>query len=278
MRAAVLLLLLANLLVFLWYTQIHKSEPSLPEAPYVSVEKRLLLVSEYQAQQQAEQAAGQQPQPSDSTPAESQPTTASAATAAATLATSNPTPAPVEQAEPTESSTTPPPAEQAAEVTATVCYTLGPFKVAEQAKAATQRFSELGAIAQWRRKIEPEQYGYQVFLPPYPSRDDAIQAAQRLAQYGIRDYFIITEDPAYRNGISLGLFRQKTGAVRRMAQVRRFDFTPQMEARYRDVDIYWLDYQWTPGVAVEPYWAQLRTTTPGLQRLARACPLPTAQT
>ena len=163
------------------------------------------------------------------------------------------------------------PDEPAAVEVTKVCYTLGPFKESAHANAVSARLGDLGATVSQRSKVEQEQYGYRVYLKPYASREEAVAESRKLADNGIRDYYIISDDPEKNNGISLGLFRKKSGAIRRMAQVRRFDFKPQMEIRYRETTIYWLDYEHLSDIDSEPLWRELTEETPEIQRLHRDC-------
>jgi hypothetical protein len=251
MRITFFILLFANLALLLWQTQIADSGQA-DALPNVPPDRRLVLLSEYRAQQLAQVS-------SLSPPGQS------------------PLGAPLpeipdiqivdgQQEEPAQG--------QPATETEALCYTLGPFKDLNQARAVGDRLDDLGADVQRRSKVEQEQYGYRVYLPPYATREEALAESRKLAGLGIHDYFIITDDQDKKNGISLGLFRKKSGAIRRMAQVRRFDFKPQMEIRYRDTTIYWLDYRHSPALDSEPLWREITEDTPDIQRLDRNCDVP----
>lgn len=250
MRITFFLLLFANLALLLWQTQIAGS--GRPEAlPAVPADQRLVLLSEYREQHPAQAPAlaesGQRP--------------------------ANPSSPGIPDIRVIGGDDEKRAAEPATETEA-LCYTLGPFKDPDQARVVAARLDDLGAEVQQRSKVEQEQYGYRVYLLPYATREEAVADARKLAEYGIRDYFIITDDQDKKNGISLGLFRKKSGAIRRMAQVRRFDFKPQMEIRYRDTTIYWLDYQHSASLDSEPLWRELTEDTPDIQRLDRDCAAP----
>lgn len=251
MRIAFFILLFTNLALLLWQTQIADSGQS-DTLPVVPVDKRLVLLSEYRGQQQAQAPAlaepGQNP-----------------------LGASLPE---IPDIQIVNADGKEPAEEQPVFEAEAVCYTLGPFKNLDQARVVARRLDDLGAEVQRRSKVEQEQYGYRVYLPPYATREEAVAEARKLAEFGIRDYFIITDDEDKKNGISLGLFRKKSGAIRRMAQVRRFDFRPQMEIRYRDTTIYWLDYHHSAALDSEPLWRELTEDTPDIQRLDRSCEAP----
>jgi cell division septation protein DedD len=239
LRISFFVLLLANLVLALWYTQIasRATGANIPEVP---AEKRMVLLREHQALQAA---ASGVPQPAE--------------------------PLEIPDVQLAQEELQPPP--QAAHTPAVpTCHTVGPFTDLDRAKAVSERIKQLGANVTRRNKTEQEQYGYRVFLPPYKTRDDAVAATQRLAKSGIQDYFIISDDDR-KNGISLGLFRKKTGAVRRMEQISRFDFKPQMEIRYKDNTIYWLDYEQTGELVTDSIWREITEETPNLQKLSRDC-------
>lgn len=238
LRITFFILLLANLVLLLWYTQIapHAAGADIPAVPE---SKRLVLLQE---QQQRQAAAAPQPQPQ---------------------------PLEIPDIQLAQEELQPPPA-GSAPAPAVTCHTIGPFTDLDRAKAVSERIRQLGANVTRRNKIEQEQYGYRVFLPPYKTREEAAAATQKLAKHGIQDYFIISDEDR-KNGISLGLFRKKSGAIRRMEQVSRFDFKPQMEIRYRDNTIYWLDYEQTGELVTDSIWREITEETPNLQKLPRDC-------
>jgi hypothetical protein len=253
MRIAFFILLLANLVLVLWQTQIQPYREDNRAFPEIPAENRLVLVSEHYKQSVA---ANQQPG-QDVPEAESTPPTFDIGLPDIEI----------RGTEPESDIAAEPPA---IEVTK-ACYTMGPFKEAGHAKMVSGRLVEMGATVSQRSKVEQEQYGYRVYLKPYASREEAVAESRKLADNGIRDYYIISDDPEKNNGISLGLFRKKSGAIRRMAQVRRFDFKPHMEIRYRDTTIYWLDYEHLSDIDSQPLWRELTEETPEIQRLHRDC-------
>lgn len=260
MRITFFILLLANLVMLLWQTQIHSDQTGRGDLPEIASEERLVMLSEHRGEGQvAADADGS----ADQSPVDSEQTSEQAED---TLGLPEIEIAADETADAAEEPTGPAAAEPGK-----VCYTMGPFKELNRAKEVAGRLDSLGADVSRRSKVEQEQYGYWVFLEPFSSRDKAVSEARRLAEHGIRDYYIVTDDEERENGISLGLFRKKSGAIRRMAQVRRFDFDPKMEIRYRDTTIYWLDYEYTEDIDVQPLWRELTEETPDLQRLDRDC-------
>ncbi len=58
-----------------------------------------------------------------------------------------------------------------------------------------------------------------VYLPPLASRADAERAAQDLRTRGVRDFVLMGENSALRNGIALGSFREQELAQRHAADL-----------------------------------------------------------
>jgi hypothetical protein len=120
-----------------------------------------------------------------------------------------------------------------------------------------------------RTLSEREFRGYAVFLPPRGSRDAARRLTDELLEKGISDYYIMT-DGELRNAVSLGLFRERKHADGLVARVRRLGFQPELETRYRDLALIWLDYEDADGVIDQ---ALIRDLSPqdAVQRLDRDC-------
>jgi hypothetical protein len=257
MRITFFILLLANLVLILWQTQIQSADntQSWPEIPE---EQRLVLVSESKDIKEPEEGETDEVSTEAEIPQPDQPEQPDLGLPDIEIISAN------------ESREEPDTEPQEVEPQQ-VCYTMGPFKDSGVARMVTTRLQDLGADVSQRSKVEQEQYGYRVYLKPYATREEAVSESRKLAEHGVRDYYIITDNEDKVNGISLGLFRKKSGAIRRMAQVRRFDFKPHMEIRYRDTTIYWLDYEHRADIDSQPLWRELTEETPELQRLDRDC-------
>lgn len=155
------------------------------------------------------------------------------------------------------------------------CYTVGPFTTRSLAENFAETMQSVGLSVSQREKIEQLILGYRVYIEPLASREEARVLARELNDLGVNDYFIINDDE-FKNGISLGLFKQKSGAIRRMAQIRRFNFDVKMEARQRDTSIVWLDIEDSNETFTEAYWQELSESDAQLQRLSKKCETPIA--
>ncbi len=290
MRIVFFALLFANLVMGLWQSRLALNTKS-TEFPQVPATQRLQLVAEQQAAQAAQRQAaaieadqaGQADQvdgisETGQGDAESLTETADNALTAALpeipdidLVSDEQTET-ADEADSVDDSDAPLIADITPAEPVLACYTVGPFKDLSRVQTVTDRLLSLGAPVERRSKTEQEQYGYRVYLESYPSRSKAIEVAAQLADQGIRDYFVISDEADHLNAISLGLFRKRSGAIRRMAQVRRFGFRPLMEIRYRETLIYWLDYEQQGELINDNVWREISEASPDLQRLDRECP------
>ena len=151
-----------------------------------------------------------------------------------------------------------------------VCYTIGPFDDADRADQARRRLTELGLGPVQRTTEDRDVYGYQVLLPPYPSRAEALEATRALAEKGVEDYFVINSEPGLENAVSVGLFEQKRYAVRHADYLNDLGFDAELRLRTRDRTRYWQDYR-DPEGRVTPEFLESMPADGPLQRLERPC-------
>ncbi len=134
-----------------------------------------------------------------------------------------------------------------------VCYTIGPFRREEKAELATQALLRQGVKVDWRAAKERRTKGYAVFLPSYPSQEAAQQVVDKLAANGVDDYYILT-DSKHSNAISLGFFTLKAGSEKRVAELKKMGYSPQVEVRFDEIPVYWLDYMLDSSAKAEGLW------------------------
>lgn len=151
-----------------------------------------------------------------------------------------------------------------------VCYTVGPFLSGQEANKVGKSMQDRSLVVSRRDKVEQVVDGYRVYIKSLPSREEAVAVTRELTDLGVLDYFIINKKE-HRNGISLGMFKQKAGAIRRMAQIRRFNFNVAMEARQRDTRVYWLDVTDSNNDFSQQFWLEITETRGQLQRLTKKC-------
>lgn len=203
----------------------------------------------------------------------------------APMATTSPSvtvaPAPMAQVTPTPL-TTPPPAVSPEEAPSTglpqpvrvapatavaVCYSFGPFPKSFLASKASVRLEEMGVKIDRRTVRDRQQVGYWIYLPPQASKQAAVRKTQELAAKKVDDFFIVLASK-YQNAISLGVYKNRNGAERRLAELREKGFEALMEPRYQPINVYWLD---VGGHLTERQWNAVREEYPAQRRETVTC-------
>lgn len=152
---------------------------------------------------------------------------------------------------------------------ASVCFTIGPFEEEARAEAARQQLAELDVEPRQRTTRDEEVYGYQVVLPPFGSREQALAATRELREQGVEDYFIVSESEL-ENAVSVGLFERKRFAVRHADYLNDLGFDAELRLRTRERTRYWQDYR-DPRERVTSEVLDSLSADQALQRLERSC-------
>lgn len=149
------------------------------------------------------------------------------------------------------------------------CYTLGPFKdKALSDKAMVMLKGRVNGLKD-RSREENEQQRYWVYIPSLKNRSEAIARSKQLAKKKIKDYYIIRTGSKY-NGISLGHFREKVHAYRRLDNIKSLGFDVEIEPIYQTYTVHWLDYE-LAGVKQEEQDVLHEFQDDGVARLDRSC-------
>ena len=100
------------------------------------------------------------------------------------------------------------------------CVELGPVAAleAKRAEGEIARIASTQKVTQ-RRAEEPARWW--VYLAPPATRQAAVQREAELKKRGVEDASVITDDPSFRNAISLGIFSTEEAANDRAAELRR---------------------------------------------------------
>jgi len=151
----------------------------------------------------------------------------------------------------------------------TLCFTIGPFIKDELVDRAKQMIAAQKIDAQRRKEFVEERFGYWVLLPAYPSRAKAVAATKRLAEMGVKDYFVVLAS-GKRNAVSLGVFREKKSADRRKVAIGALGFNPVIEDRMQRKTQYWLDYRGTSPLSDE-LWSEIKGLDSEIKQLDQAC-------
>jgi len=149
------------------------------------------------------------------------------------------------------------------------CYTLGPFNDEAQAQSILKSIVPKVKEALLRSKQEVRNHRYWVYIPSQKNRRSAIAVSKALARKKIKDYYIVSGGDR-KNSISLGHFKEKEHADRRLKMLQQQGFDASIEPIYREYKLYWLDYAVLENTKIdETLWADLLPN--GVGRLKREC-------
>ena len=100
-----------------------------------------------------------------------------------------------------------------------VCLEGGAFAGGDAARAG-QALDPLALGAKLTQRKQEDVAGFWVYIPPFASRQTATQKAGELQRLGVDEYFIMSDDPKWRNAISLGVFKTEEAAKARLDALR----------------------------------------------------------
>ena len=125
-----------------------------------------------------------------------------------------------------------------AQASSAICVRAGWFKDPAAADEAAEWMRSAGAEAVEVRHEEQQVIkNYRVYLPPASSREAATAIAGELREKGVGDIWIITKGPQ-ANGISLGVFRNKSYMSRRVAELEALGYSAITTANMKSVTEY----------------------------------------
>ena len=134
-------------------------------------------------------------------------------------------------------------------ISESMCYTLGPFRNLDELRSFTREIKSYVVGADFRGKEEKEQSLFWVYVQPETSKRKAIATGKRLKEKKIKDFYLIREGEKI-HGISLGHFRNKSGAYGLAKKVQKLGFDVQVEPVFKTYTVYWLDYQLASGASI----------------------------
>ncbi|MEA2094875.1 MAG: hypothetical protein U9P11_09960 [Pseudomonadota bacterium] len=143
------------------------------------------------------------------------------------------------------------------------CHVLGPFQRTSEMQIIENRLSELGFEPKQRSSEMQKQIGYWVYLSAM-ERKAALQITQMLDKNRDKEYYIGKE-----NFISLGAFKESSRAKMRVSSIRKLGLDPILEPRYTTRTVHWLDLD---GLVREGDLGMIREEYPDVQIQERVCP------
>jgi cell division septation protein DedD len=120
------------------------------------------------------------------------------------------------------------------------CITLGPFMKKQNTKTTLTDLNAMGLPSEIRSANQTQNQRFWVYLPAYPSRQEAIDKAEKLASQDVSDYFIIS-DGRRDNAISLGIYNNKSDANQRVKEIRTLGYNPKVDALRDRMRVFWID-------------------------------------
>ena len=119
------------------------------------------------------------------------------------------------------------------------CYEVGPYKTSNEARPVLELLE--ADVMKVELLVRPGKISkYWVFLPPQKTLKAATQTVNQLASKGIKDYQILTM-AVKKNGISLGLFREKKIAELRVKNIKKLGYAPEISVINKEVTEHWLE-------------------------------------
>jgi hypothetical protein len=218
MKWLFLLLLIVNIAIFGWgYQQEQIPKPVVEAGEDIG---HMRLISELAEESKAEGGA----KPKQEEEAEPQPVTEIGEQVAS--ADTKPEQTTSEEDAP-EQSTKP----QQGEVAVSRCGVIGPLKDRQEAKEIVEDLSQSELKAKLERKIEKEQIGFWVVIPPVEDGSQAQAKIEELAKVGVEDIWHF-RGGGMKNAISLGMFAKKENAEKLSQEVLAKGFETEMRPRY----------------------------------------------
>lgn len=120
------------------------------------------------------------------------------------------------------------------------CLTFGPFDNASEAAQAQSRLRAQVMRLQPRREYAGTARSWKVLLPPAASMDAAEAAAQRVADAGFKDHFLVRDGDDART-VALGLYRSEATARERADTLAAAGFEAVLEPVGAGPAQHWLD-------------------------------------
>ena len=134
------------------------------------------------------------------------------------------------------------------------CARLGPFVTQVDLRRAMNALTPQVKRIQYAEDRQRQSRGFLVYLPAPATREDALALARRLSTGGVRDYYVVTAGDQ-QNSISLGLFKARSNAEKRQADLRALGFETEISERADELPVYWLDYAVAPDATLD--WRDL---------------------
>lgn len=113
---------------------------------------------------------------------------------------------------------------------------------------------------------------YWVYIPPAASKTELDRIVARLAASGIGEFYVVQDATAWRNAISLGIFKNEEAAESFLAHVHALGFASALAGHRDDLLKQFAYFVREPDEATVARLAALQADFPGTRMRAVACP------
>jgi hypothetical protein len=150
------------------------------------------------------------------------------------------------------------------------CYKLGPFKDKLAADRSLLKARETGAISSLHAEETKERFRYWV-LDPARNKQVALKKIKEYRDKGVKDVYLIREGKK-KDNISLGIFRARSTAQKRVQKLQDQGFNPTVEKHYKVKTRYWLNVRETLQSPLnDAIWADIIGDAAGIDISDEAC-------
>lgn len=152
-----------------------------------------------------------------------------------------------------------------------LCTLVGPFPKLLRAEYFAERLAALDLTASIQEVEVPGEAGYWVYLAPLDSRRQAFNKLQELQAKGIDSYVIPRGE--LENGISFGMFSQKTLAEQRLEDMKSKGYAAELQEVARTYREIWVNLP--PGQASRlemETWQEMLAGEEGAELRQNYCP------
>lgn len=160
-----------------------------------------------------------------------------------------------------------------AALTGVACLEWSAFAGAAVARADAA-IAELGLSAAQVQRVTADASGFWVYIPPAKTRAEADKAADQLKTLDITDYTVVQDKTAWRNAISLGLFRTEDAANAYLAEVQKKGVSNAAVERRENLLKQVIYYVREPSEATVAKLMAMRVQLPASDIKAVSCPTP----
>lgn len=154
---------------------------------------------------------------------------------------------------------------------ASLCTLLGPFDELLQAEYVVENLAAIDMVSKLERLEMPGEPGFWVYLPPLPSRKEALRKLHELQAKGVDSYVIPKGDVA--DGISFGMYSRKSSAEVRQSEVLAYGYKAVISEVPRSYEELWVVVR--PGESKKlsaSGWQNFINERKGLERQENYCP------